>query len=292
MQPTSYLDYADRGLHAGWRYVVGLVVACAATLLLAILILLPLQLSGVLPADWVTRAQDPGHPATFFLFLGATFGCLALGFAAATRWIHRKTPADLLGDWSWRMFGLGAAIWLIALVAAALVDFAVAPAGFRLTASSETPKLLLAALAGLAIQTFSEELIFRGYVTQGLLHATRRAVPTALISGLIFGAIHIPNGTPQAVSATFFGIVLALVAIRTRSIAFGSGLHLVNNLFGAVVVVSGGDAFRGSPGLFSQNTPHLMWWDMAVGTVALFLVGGLVLRRFPNPAPAAAALPA
>lgn len=278
--PMTYLDYADRGLNAGWRYAVTFIVGCVVTLVLAAVVLLPLQFAQILPGDWIDRAQDPAYPVSFFIFAGATFGFLALGFVAAIWWIHRKPPGDLLGAWSWRMFGLGAGIWLLALIAAALVDFAIAPSGFRLTAGPGTPKLLLAALIGLAVQTFAEELIFRGYVTQGLLHATRRALPAALISGLIFGAIHIPNGAPHAASATVFGVVLALVAIRTGSIAFTSGLHLVNNLFGAVVLVSASDAFRGSPGLFSQNTPHLMWWDMALGAVALIAVGLWVARVF------------
>ncbi len=116
--------------------------------------------------------------------------------------------------------------------------------------------------------------------------ATRRTVPAALISGVLFGAMHIPNGLPQAVSATVFGVVLAAIAIRTGGIAFTFGLHLANNLFGAVVVVSSGDAFRGSAGVVTQNTPQLMWWDAAAGVVGLLLVAALVYRgaaRKPSP---------
>jgi membrane protease YdiL (CAAX protease family) len=276
----SYLDYAERGLNAGWRYALTLLVGCVLTVALGAAILLPLELTKVLPPQWIVEAQDPRYPVSFFLFSGMCFGLLALGLAIAAQWIQKKRPHDLVGAWSPRLFGLGAGIWLVALVAAALVDYAIAPSGFRVTANAGTPGLLLAAFAGLAIQTFSEEFIFRGFLTQGLLLATKRALPAAILSGLIFGAIHIPNGAPQAASATVFGIVLALIAIRTGGIAFSFGLHFANNLFGAVVLVSGGDAFRGSPGLFSQDTPHLMWWDMAVGSAALVVVGLLVARAF------------
>ena len=147
----------------------------------------------------------------------------------------------------------------------------------------------MAALAGLAIQVFAEEVIFRGHITQGLLVAIRKPLPAALLSGIIFGAIHIPNGAPQAASATAFGVLLALIAIKTRGIAFTSGLHLVNNFFGAVVVVSAGDVFRGSPGLFSQDTPHLMWWDMGVGILLLLVVAFFVHRGSWLPEPSATA---
>jgi len=276
----SYLEYAQRGQNAGWRYGLTLLLGCVLTVALAVVILLPLELTHALPPQWIVEAQDPRRPVSFFAFSGLCFGLLAVGLAIAARWLQKKRPRDLLGAWSWRLFGLGAGIWLVALVVAALVDYAIAPSGFRVTANAGTPRLLLVAVAGLAIQTFAEEFIFRGFLTQGLLLATRRALPTAILSGLIFGSVHLPNGAPQAASATVFGIVLALIAIRTGGLAFTFGLHFINNLFGAVVLVSGGDAFRGSPGLFAQDTPHLMWWDMAVGSAALVVVGLIVARRF------------
>lgn len=276
----SYLDYAQQGLNGGWRYALALLVGGLLTVGLSVVILLPLELTHALPPNWIVEAQDPRNPVSFFAFSGLCFGLLALGLALAARWIQKKRPQDVLGAWSWRLFCLGAGIWLVALVAAALADYALAPSGFRITANAGTPGLLLVAAAGLAVQTFAEEFIFRGFLTQGLLLATRRVFPAAVLSGLIFGSVHLPNGAPQAASATVFGIVLALIAIRTGGIALTFGLHFINNLFGAVVLVSAGDAFRGSPGLFSQDTPHLMWWDMAVGSTALIVVGLIVARLF------------
>jgi membrane protease YdiL (CAAX protease family) len=154
-----------------------------------------------------------------------------------------------------------------------------APAGFSISATARTPQLALWALIGLAPQVFAEEFIFRGYLTQGLLLATRRPPLAALFSGLVFGAMHIPNGWPQALGATLFGILLAWLAIRTGGIAFTTGLHLINNWFGAVIVVSAGDVFRGVPGLLTQTTPQLMWWDTALSSGALLALVLLLYRR-------------
>jgi membrane protease YdiL (CAAX protease family) len=193
--------------------------------------------------------------------------------------IQHKRFADMLGAWRWRDFGAGVGIWAVVLVVSTLIDFALQPRGFRFAATAATPVLALTAGAGLAAQTFAEEFLFRGYATQGLLLATRRRIaPTALLSGLLFGAMHIPNGAPQAVSAAIFGVVMAVIAIETGGLGFTFGMHLINNLFGAVVVASNDDAFHGAPALFSQSTPQLMWWDTAVGAVALVAVAFLVLR--------------
>jgi Na+/proline symporter len=60
----------------------------------------------------------------------------------------------------------------------------------------------------------------------------------------------------------------------------------VTSGFGAVVVVSGGDVFRGSPGVFTQTTLHLMWWDVGAEIVVLAIVLWLVFRMRREPVPA------
>lgn len=278
----NYLDYAARGANTWWRYLAASVTAVALAILLGALAIFVLQVTHLLPGDITAQIQHPDRPSAFFLFTGTVFGLLAAGFVLALRWFHGKRFSDVLGDWSLRAVLTGFGIWLIALVVTALIDFAIAPSGFSVTATSQTPVLAASAVAGLAVQTFAEEFIFRGYITQGLLLAIRRPVPAAVASGLLFGALHIPNGAPQAVSATAFGIVLALLAIRMGGIAFTWGLHMANNLFAAVVLVSSGDAFRGTPGLFSQDTPHLMWWDTLLGAAALVVVALVMTRRPPD----------
>ena len=283
---AAYLEHAARGKNSWWRYLLGVTVALALAVAIPAAPILGLEVLHRWPADLLERAQNPAHPVEFFSFNGVLFLAVLVSFLISLRLVHRKRFGDVRGAWRWRDFTAGFGIWAVVLVCTTLIDFAIAPKGFHFAATQQTPTLALVAGLTLAVQTFTEEFVFRGYATQGLLLATRRIAPTALISGLLFGAVHIPNGTTQAVSATIFGIVLSVIAIRTGGLAFTFGLHLVNNLFGAVVVASSNDAFHGSPALFSQNTPQLMWWDTAVGVVALVLVAIVVLRRRPSDQPA------
>jgi membrane protease YdiL (CAAX protease family) len=276
---TIYLDHAQRGANAWWRYLLAPTLGVILTIAFGAAVIALGELAHILPADMAEQIQHPDRPAMFFGVTATIFGLLVLGFALAIRWVHHKRARDLLGAWSWRGYGWGFAAWAVVVVVTALLDFAIAPTGFKVTAGPQVGVLAVMALAGLAIQTFAEEFVFRGYITQGLVLAIKRPLPAAVVSGLIFGAVHIPNGLPQAVSATVFGVVLALIAIRTGGIAFGCGLHLANNLFAAIVLVSGGDVFKGSPGLFTQDTPHLMWWDVGVSSLALILVAYLAVRR-------------
>jgi len=274
-----YLTYASRGRNAWWRYLLCMVLACLLATAMLVAIGVALMLAHLLPPDLAEQVQHPEFVTPFYLGIAATFGFLTLGLALAMAFVHRKRVADVIGQWRWRNFAWGFGVWLVVQTVLALIDFLIAPRGFALSAGPGTLPLAAVAFIGILIQTFSEEFIFRGYLTQGLLLLLKNPLPTAIVSGLLFGSLHIANGIPQALNATVFGIVCALIAIRTGGIALTFGLHLANNYFGAVVVVSGSDVFKGSPGLITQTTPHLLWWDLFLAVVVLTAVPWLIFRR-------------
>jgi membrane protease YdiL (CAAX protease family) len=272
---------ADKGRHSWWRYLLTVLLAFLVQGLILLAAAAALVATGF-PSDKLAKAvQDPAQPLLFFSCIGVSFAGLLLGFVLGGAWLHRKSFSDYVGPAKFGGFLLGLSVWLVVLLGDSAIGYLVRPAAFSLGSLAFNPAVLGAILGGLAIQTFAEEFIFRGYVTQGLLKAFRRPLPTALVSGLIFGAMHIPNGLPQAVSAAIVGVGLALVAIRTGSLAIGYGAHLINNVFSAVVVVSGGDVFRGSPGLIMENAPDLVWLDVGVETVAIALILAALYRRRP-----------
>jgi membrane protease YdiL (CAAX protease family) len=272
---SVFLEFAARGRNDWWRYLLSPTLAVALALLSAVLLTVLLILAHA-PS---ILAQQPGNDAPSFLGIALRFGLLAAGLMLANRIVHHKRPGDVIGRWHWKVFFLGFGIWIVVQSVLALIDFLIAPRGFTLTVSRGTVSLAAGALVGIPVQIFAEEFIFRGYVTQGLLLALKKPLPTAMVSGLLFGAMHIPNGVPQALNATVFGIVCSLIAIRTGGIALTSGLHLANNYFGAVLVVSDSDVFHGSLGVVSQTTPQLIWWDLCLAIAALGGMAWLVFRR-------------
>jgi uncharacterized protein len=283
---TDFLGFASRGKNAWWRYglslVLGFVLACIGLFVLTLM----LTFLHLLPPGIATELQKPQHPQVFFPGIAVVFAGMTAGFMAAIAMVQNKRPGDVIGCWRWPLYFRGVGIWTAVQCALALIDVPIAPHGFSITATSGTAALAVSALFGLAVQTFSEEFLFRGYVTQGVLLALKKPLPAAIVSGLLFGAMHIPNGLVQAINAVIFGIVCSLIAIRTGGIAMTCGIHLANNYFGAVVLVSTGDVFRGSPGLVTQNTPQLMWWDLCVGVLTLAGLAWWVLRRPLSPSSA------
>jgi hypothetical protein len=84
--------------------------------------------------------------------------------------------------------------------------------------------VLVTVLAPLA-----EEVLFRGYMFTALRN-WRGLWPAALISGVVFGAIHV-GSTPVGllVPLAVFGVGLALLYAWTRSLHPPIALHAINN---------------------------------------------------------------
>ena len=73
-----------------------------------------------------------------------------------------------------------------------------------------------------------EETCFRGMLFGGLRERMPR-IGAALLSGLIFGALHATTGVSAVPPLMVFGVILALLYERTGSILPGVLLHMLNN---------------------------------------------------------------
>ena len=247
-------------------------------MLLGIAVLTVLIVAKVLPSD-ARALQDPRQTGPYFTLVMVTFGVLLLGFWAASRLIQGKRFGDIVGRWRWGLVAKGFGVWFVVVALSVFVDFLLRPQGFSLSPDVRAPLFVLWVAPALAVQTFAEEFIFRGVITQGLVRAFKRPWVACLLSGLVFGAAHIPNGPVQAASAAVLGVVLAFMAIETGGLALGWGLHLVNNLFAGIVIVSSSDVFNGARALFYQNTPGLEGFDLAFNVAAPFVAAWFLLRR-------------
>ena len=120
-----------------------------------------------------------------------------------------------------------------------------------------------------------EELAFRGFILNGFSRTSRRALAIGL-SAVAFGLFHkIPQ---QVLNATLLGLVLGLLAVRSRSLFPAIVFHFVNNALG-VVHARFGEAWFGSlpPNPFvSVEVEGVHYgWPTVLGCAVL---GALVLR--------------
>jgi membrane protease YdiL (CAAX protease family) len=98
--------------------------------------------------------------------------------------------------------------------------------------------LLLAVATGMllvVVAPFAEELFFRGFLYQAFRNSFG-VLPGALLSALIFGAIHFELF--KLVQLAILGVILALLFEKTQSLWPPIMLHAVNNALAFAVLMS------------------------------------------------------
>ena len=106
---------------------------------------------------------------------------------------------------------------------------------------AKVPSTGVAFLLFAVVPAICEETAFRGFILTGLErgHSTRSAI---LLSALLFGFLHVLLSLfQQLFNATLLGIVLGLLAVRSRSLLPGIVFHLVNNGLAVLAGVWVGD---------------------------------------------------
>lgn len=204
--------------------------------LLFCLLYLPISTGGAdaadTPAEPVSRLQQELINIAFNLLIYAP---LLLRFALLPR------PDKLRISWrtSIRLLGTGMAWVFIFIILyqltglySLIVDFSGAPELQQVSSEviNAQSGVHLAALAvsTLIIAPVCEEVFHRGFLFTILLHRCG-FVPAAVMSGLLFGALHF--ALPQFLPLSFLGFILAWVYYRSRSLWLPIALHAIFNAF-------------------------------------------------------------
>lgn len=77
-----------------------------------------------------------------------------------------------------------------------------------------------------------EEVFFRGFMQRA--YEAYGSTASWIITGLLFGAMHVLNGMTAMVPATLLGLVLGYIACVTGSIWPAIGMHAMNNLISRI----------------------------------------------------------
>ena len=144
------------------------------------------------------------------------------GYLTGDGRLYSPLSAGYLG-WT-VLLGAGAILLLDALtsVLSFLPDWLEASFSYM---QSSWAGILLVAFVGPVV----EELFFRGGILRVLLRTCRRPWVAIVVSGLVFGLIHM--NPAQVVFASFAGILLGWLYWRTRSLIPCMVVHVLNNSF-------------------------------------------------------------
>ncbi|MGB3182901.1 MAG: type II CAAX endopeptidase family protein [Cyclobacteriaceae bacterium] len=174
-----------------------------------------------------------GKELITYLFIFVVFSALTGVLYVIYRRIHQRPFRYLINtgkDVRWQLFGKGFLLWGGLLFASMLLLN-----GFTLTDPlsdrSISRFVLLAIVTGVSlfIQTFWEELLFRGYLLQG---AGRKFARLWLANGLIsllFALAHFGYGLENLFHSFIFSVVITLITLNDEGIERAAGIHFANN---------------------------------------------------------------
>ncbi|WP_159466698.1 CPBP family intramembrane glutamic endopeptidase [Dyadobacter sp. 3J3] len=89
--------------------------------------------------------------------------------------------------------------------------------------------LVPVSIVTVAIQSYAEEVIFRGYLLQSFSLRIKNYYVLIFLGSAIFGILHVEYGLEAVFLITLFGVLASIVVLERKSLAFISGVHFVNN---------------------------------------------------------------
>ncbi len=161
----------------------------------------------------------------------------------------------------WKRFFTSAFIWLILMAIFLIISLKMNPQDFKLNFHSESFFILiLISIIFIPIQASSEEIFFRGYLSQGVAAWTKSRIMVIIITSILFGLLHSTN--PEVKEFGFgimmsqyiyFGIVFSVLTVLDDGIELAMGAHAANNVFLSIFVTSKSSVLQTSALFIQEN---------------------------------------
>ncbi|MFP2964484.1 CPBP family intramembrane glutamic endopeptidase [Myxococcus sp. 1LA] len=127
------------------------------------------------------------------------------------------------------------------------------------------------------IQCGFEELLYRGWVMQGVYRLVPRPWVAVAVSSVLFWASHLSNPEAAGMAAYYLvvGALLSWVTLQTGRLEPAIGLHLGINMCALLVATPATTAFQPA-GLFLEVQPNLV---REFALIVILAAGSLVMLR-------------
>jgi membrane protease YdiL (CAAX protease family) len=182
------------------------------------------------------------------------------------QWLHKRSFAETVNGTKKVRFGrigIGALVWTILLALYLLIDYQLDPENYILQFDlGNFIVLTIISFVFIPLQTTSEEILFRGYLTQGLAAWTKNRWLAFILPGVIFGLIHFANpevkefgfwlAMPQYI---FLGLLFGFIAVLDDGIELPMGMHAANNIFLSLFTTHASSVLQ-TDAVFSINTMY------------------------------------
>jgi uncharacterized protein len=271
VRQVPYHRLARTAQHRWWRPLVGTLLVAVGFVVVGLLPYLAAGLAGTalgLPRDadgWPVLGAEVDL-AVALAGLGLAIPVVLL----VARWIQKRpagTVSSVAGRLRWGWLGRCAllAVPLVALMYGVLMVIPGEDDGATWVGWQRFAVGVAVAVVLVPFQAAGEEYLFRGWLVQAFGSWTRSPWPGIVVSAVGFGLLH-GYGTPWGmVDLVFFGVVAAILTIRTGGLEAAIVLHVVGNL--AAFVLAAAIGVLDSEETATDAGPLLVAIDMVMVTV-------------------------
>ncbi len=200
--------------------------------------------------------QALGMDANLALFLMLLmFVCMAATLILFVKVFHKRDWKSLITPFEridWAKIRFAFFLWGGFSIALEAVSYFSDPSVYTLTFEPmRFLPLLVIVLLLMPIQTTTEELLFRGYLMQGIGRLAGNKIVPLIITSILFGLMHIMNPEVKefglGIMMTYYitvGAFLGLLTIMDDSLELAIGVHAATNMFSALFVSYEGGALQ------------------------------------------------
>ncbi len=292
----KHLERALDGQNQFWKYLVNFLAAFIGGNLVGyiplfiVIIVKTIEAGGAITPNPDNYADLTvfGISANLSLFLmmlplvAGLFTCIAL-----LRPLHNRSFAEVANGTKqirWQRVFTGFGIWFLLYTLYLGISYAFNPDNFvfQFKISTFIP-LLLISIFIIPLQTTFEELMFRGYLGQGIGAWTRNRWLVMIIPALLFGLMHSAN--PEVKEYGFwvtmpqyilFGLVFGLTTVLDDGIEISMGVHAANNIFAALFITNKSSVLQ-TPAVFNQQTVDAKMETLALLFMSVVLIVALTI---------------
>ncbi len=261
---NQFLNNVNLGKNKLWMYIVTLILSFFVSGIVA---------SFFLPIGQFLFGNLGGSSSAnqvYFFFLMSLNAIFSIVFLfLAVKHIHKRDFMSLVNfsekydaatgkviAWfnrvRWHRVLKGTLVWLTFLFIMEFVFYIINPVGFSFNFSLDNFLLLVVLfVVSIPIQVTFEELLFRGYINQGLSLKIKNPLIIVIISSFVFGCGHLTNGGDvgifviQNFLTTFVtGFIWSMATLIDNGIELAVGAHFANNFF-AFFISSSSASFGG-----------------------------------------------
>ena len=285
-----FLDNVYKGKSDAWRYIVGtfliVLIYFIASIPFGIALIVEVgteKVAGMSETE-ILSVLEP-NTTLFYMLLPFTFAFF--GILIISRFLHNQPLKFLVTsrssfDWSRVAFSFLLVANLAAL--SLVISLEIYPNNYQWNYDPQRfLGLILISVLMIPLQTTAEELLFRGYLFQGLGAAFKSRLAPLLITSISFGLLHSLNpeiaklGYGLISTYIITGLFLGMITLLDEGLELSIGFHAANNLIIALLVTSDWTAFQTNSLYKDISDPVLV--EYIVLPVIMYSLVGFILSK-------------